>query len=261
MVGHLLLRGMLVGVVAALLAFGFAKVFGEPQIERAIAFEKQASLAAGGHAHDGHVHDGHAQEAHDEPELVSRATQAGFGLLVGVVVYGAAIGGLFSLVFAFVNGRVGGLGPRATAALLALGAFAALVLVPALKYPANPPAVGDPDTIGARTTLFFAMLAISLACLAAAVALARRLWARLGGWNATLVAAASFVIVIAVVEALLPVVDEVPREFSATVLWRFRIASLGMHLVLWTTIGLVFGHLTERANAPRSRRSAVGLRS
>src|SRR5215831_476898 len=127
MVGHLLLRGMLVGVVAALLAFGFAKVFGEPQIERAIAFEKKSSLAEGGHAHDGHVHDGHAQEARDEPELVSRATQAGLGLLVGTVVYGAAIGGLFSLVFAFVNGRLGGLGPRATAALLALGAFAALV--------------------------------------------------------------------------------------------------------------------------------------
>jgi hypothetical protein len=261
MVGHLLLRGMLVGVVAALLAFGFAKVFGEPQIERAIAFEKQMSHAESGHAHDGHVHDGHAQDAHDEPGLVSRATQAGLGLLVGVVVYGAAIGGLFALVFAFVNGRLGALGPRATAALLALGAFASLVLVPALKYPANPPAVGNPDTIGARTALFFAMLAISLACLVAAVALARRLWARQGGWNATFTAAAAFVIVIAVVEALLPAVDEVPREFSATVLWRFRIASLGMHLVLWTTIGLLFGHLTERANAPRSRRSAVGLRS
>src|ERR1700686_3014090 len=217
MVGHLLLRGMLVGAVAALLAFGFAKVFGEPQIERAIAFEKHMSHGQEGHTHDGHTHDGDAHtgdahagqphDDHDEAELVSRATQAGLGLLVGVVVYGAAIGGLFSLAFAFVNDRVGRLGARATAALLALGAFVAIVLVPALKYPANPPAVGHPETIGARTALFFAMLAISIACLAAAVALARRLWVRHGAWNATLIAAAAFVVVIALVQYLLPAVD------------------------------------------------------
>jgi hypothetical protein len=39
MVGRLLLRGMLAGVVAGLVAFGFARVFGEPPIEHAIAFE------------------------------------------------------------------------------------------------------------------------------------------------------------------------------------------------------------------------------
>lgn len=41
------LRGMLVGVVAGLLAFGVAKVFGEPQVDRAIAFEVQFSEAKG----------------------------------------------------------------------------------------------------------------------------------------------------------------------------------------------------------------------
>jgi hypothetical protein len=105
MVGNLLLRGMLVGVFAGLLAFGFARIFGEPQVDRAIAFEDQMSQAKG--------------EA-PEPELVSRETQAGLGLFTGVIIYSAAIGGLFSLAFAFVYGRVGRLGPRATAALLAL---------------------------------------------------------------------------------------------------------------------------------------------
>src|SRR6516162_8457849 len=45
MVGTLLVRGMLVGIVAGLLAFGFAKIFGEPQIDRAIAFEEQMEKA------------------------------------------------------------------------------------------------------------------------------------------------------------------------------------------------------------------------
>jgi ABC-type nickel/cobalt efflux system permease component RcnA len=80
MVGHLLLRGMLVGVVAGLLAFGFAKVFGEPQVDRAIAFEAQQAHAGQEHAdhqhgdHADHPHDHHADNADAEP--VSRTTQA-----------------------------------------------------------------------------------------------------------------------------------------------------------------------------------------
>ena len=154
MVGNLLLRGMLVAVLAGLLAFGFARIFGEPQVDRAIAFEEQMN-----------------QAKVPEPELVSRETQASLGLFTGVIVYSAAVGGLFSLVFAFVYGRVGRLGPRATAALLALAGFVAIVLVPGVKYPANPPSVGNPETIGLRTELYFVMLVISVAALVLAVTL------------------------------------------------------------------------------------------
>jgi len=59
-----------------------------------------------------------------------------------------------------------------------LGGFVAIALVPDLKYPANPPSVGNPETIGIRTELFFVMLVISVAALVLAVALARRLSAR-----------------------------------------------------------------------------------
>ena len=144
-------------------------------------------------------------------------------------------------------GRVGRLGPRATAALLALGGFVAVVLVPGLKYPANPPSVGNPETIGLRTQLFFVMLLISVAALVLAAVLARRLSARYGTWNATLIAGAVFVVVIGIVQYALPEINEVPEQFSAVVLWRFRLASLGIQVVLWTTIGLLFGALTERS--------------
>jgi predicted cobalt transporter CbtA len=248
MVGHLLLRGMLVGAIAGLLAFGLAKVFGEPQVDRAIAFEDQ--LAHAGHADHPHGGDAdHAGHHHDHAEEgpVSRTTQSGLGLFTGIVIYGAAIGGLFALAFAFAIGRVGALGPRATAALLALGGFIAIVLVPALKYPPNPPAVGSPDTIGLRTALFFTMLALSLAAMVAAVVLARRLRTRFCAWDAAIIAGAAFILVIALVQLALPEINEVPQGFSAVVLWRFRVASLGIQVVLWATIGLLFGALTERA--------------
>jgi predicted cobalt transporter CbtA len=247
MVGRLLLRGMLVGVLAGLLAFGFARIFGEPQVDRAIALEGTL-----GHSHDHGDHAAAAPAGGDEEEPVSRETQAGLGLLTGAVVYGAAIGGLFALVFAFTYGRVGRLDARATAALLALGAFLALVVVPGLKYPANPPAVGNPDTIGERTTLFFVMLAISVAALVLAVNLALGLARRHSGWSAGLIAGAVYIAIIAVAQIALPVVNDVPEGFPADLLWQFRIASLGMHAVLWTTIGLAFGALAERSFARRT---------
>jgi predicted cobalt transporter CbtA len=154
--------------------------------------------------------------------------------------------GLFSLAFAFAYGRLSRLGPRATSALLALAAYVAIVLVPSLKYPANPPSVGSPDTIGLRTGLFFMMLLASVAALVLAALVARRLSARFGTWNATLIAGAAFIVVIGIVELALPEINEVPENFSAVVLWRFRVASLGIQAVLWTTIGLLFGALTQR---------------
>jgi hypothetical protein len=247
-VGHLLLRGMLAGVVAGLVAFGFARVFGEPPIEHAIAFEEHmAHHHAGGHT------DHHVNSETDELELVSRTTQAGLGLFVAVVVYGAAIGGLYALVFAFVYGRFGQLSPRATAALLAAAAFVSLVLVPALKYPANPPAVGDPETIGTRTALYFAMIVISVAALVLSVGLAKSLASRYDGWSAGLVGAVSYVAIVAIAGYVLPVVNEVPDHFSAAVLWNFRIASLGLQAILWTIVALLFGFLAERVLAQPSR--------
>ena len=245
MVGNLLLRGMLVGVIAGLIAFAFARTFGEPQVDLAIAFEEQVSKA------EAQVQ-GKVEES--EPELVSRETQAGLGLLTGILVYGAAIGGLFALVFACLYGRLGNLGARETAALLALAGFLGVVLIPFIKYPANPPAVGDPETIAIRTQLFSIMLVISLATLAFAVILARGLWARYGGWNATVIAGLAALVIIIIAQYALPDINEVPEQFSASVLWRFRVASLGIHVILWTVLGLLFGMLTERSLADRSTR-------
>ena len=233
---HLLLRGMLVGLLAGLLAFAFARTFGEPSVERAIAFEAAAAQAKG--------------EA-PEPAMVSRRVQASVGLATGVVVYGAALGGLFSLVFALCYGRVGRLSSRGCAALLAGLGFLTLAVVPALKYPANPPSIGEPGTIGLRTALYLSMIVVSLVSLMVAASLRRLALARLGSWDATLLGAGAFVLMVAVACLALPGVDEVPAEFPATTLWRFRLASLGVQAVMWSVLGLLFGALTERRLAGR----------
>ena len=231
-VSSLLMRGLFVGFLAGFLAFGFGKVFAEPQIDKAIAVETQIDMAKG---------------EMPGPEIVSRHTQSTIGLLTGVVVYCSSFGGLFALVFAYANGRVGRIGPRGLAALLALAGYIAINVVPDLKYPANPPSVGHPDTIKMRTEMFFMMVLISIAAMAFAVNVCQKTYRRLGIWNAALLSGLVFIVVVAIAQSLLPDINEVPDALPAVVLWRFRIASLGTQLVLWTTLGVGFGWLTERA--------------
>jgi Probable cobalt transporter subunit (CbtA) len=230
MVSGLLRRGLLAGILAGLLAAGFSYFAGEPSIERAIAFETAVEQA---------------EAKPSRPEIVSRSVQRGAGLLTAYIVYGAAIGGLFSLVFAAAYGRLNGFDPRALSALLAFAGFVAMVLVPELKYPANPPAIGAPATIGARTALYFAMLAISVLAMILAATLAPPFVARLGSWNGALASAAVFVVVAGLAGLALPPVDEVPVNFPASVLWSFRLASIGARAVLWAALGLVFGGITQ----------------
>lgn len=233
----LLIRGMLAGALAGLFACGFAWAFGEPQVDLAVGFEQHMHAAAG---------------EVPEPVLVSRAVQSTAGLLTGILVYGCALGGIFSLVFAFAYGRVGRLSPRATAAMVAILGFVALILVPQIKYPANPPSVGEPDTIAARTALYFTMVALSGIAAIAAISTARQLARRLGIWNSALLGGAAYLIVIIVAMLILPPVNEVPADFSATTLWNFRLASLGIEIVLWTALGLIFGVFAERQLALHS---------
>jgi predicted cobalt transporter CbtA len=251
MVGALLLRGMLVGVLAGLLCFGFLKIAGEPSVDRAIAFESQLEEAKA-HA-KAHSHGTEAPKEEPYPELVSRGVQAGIGLFTGVAVYSAAFGGLFALAFAFFYGRIGDFGPRATAALLAAMGIVAVYIVPTLKYPASPPSVGDGETIGLRTALYFGVIAISVVAMVVAGLLRSRLSSRYGAWNAFLIAAAAYLIAMTAVGLALPTVDEVPAQFPAVVLWQFRIASLGAQAIMWATLGLVFGALTERSVVGRAR--------
>jgi Probable cobalt transporter subunit (CbtA) len=250
MAGTLLLRGMLIGIVAGLLCFSFLRIVGEPQVDRAIAFETQLDKAKAHAAAQALIAKGlPAPKEEPEPEVVSRRVQAGIGLFTGVMVYNVAFGGLFALAFGLAYGRMGDFGPRTTAALLAAFGLVAVYIVPNLKYPANPPSVGDPGTIGMRTGLYFSMIAISLAAMIAAGILRLRLLARHRPWNAFLIAAGAYLIVVIVVGLALPPVNEVPAEFPAVVLWQFRMASAGAQLIMWTTIGLLFGALAERVLA------------
>lgn len=236
MIRTLVVRGLVAGLAAGLLAGAFGFAIGEPRIEDAIELEEQAA-----HEHAG----GH--ESEDAP--VSRDGQRG-GLFVATGLYGLAVGGLFALVFAAARGRVGPRDDGRLGVWLAALLFVAVVVVPFVKYPANPPAVGDPDTIGRRTGLYLAMLACSLLALLAAARAARAVVAD-SWWARPAAAVGTFVATMAIAIVALPDVNEVPASFPADLLWDFRVASLGMQLVLWTALGALFGVVRWRRAGAR----------
>jgi hypothetical protein len=249
----LLIRGLLAGLIAGVCGFAVAKTLGEPQVDKAIAFEGYL---------DEHVSDasGGVHEEHEE-ELVSRTLQSSAGLGTGALIYGIALGGIFAVIFAGLYGRAGFNSVKPTAAVLGLLGFVAIYLVPVLKYPANPPSIGNGDTIGRRSTLFLVMILCSVAAMVASGLWWRRLTDRVSRWNATLIAAACYVVTMIVVFLVLPGINEVPQQaipgivagygeygitFPPTVLWRFRIASLGIQVALWAGIALAFGLFASR---------------
>lgn len=252
MTGRYLLLGMIAGLISGVLCFGVGKVWGEPPVAAAIAIEEAGSAAE---APAGHTHDATASTAEAEPAGhshgdeeggISRDTQAGIGLLTGMAVFGTGLGGLFALAFAFVQSRFSNLTAPATAWTMALLGYVSVVLVPFLKYPANPPAVGHGETIGLRTQMFFVMMALSLIAMVIAVAVSRSGNDR---WRAGILGGLAYLVLVTIAGHMLPVINEVPADFPGDLLWHFRTVSLVVEAVLWAGIGLIFGQLVQRSLA------------
>ncbi|AKK29675.1 CbtA family protein [Mycobacterium sp. EPa45] len=225
-------RGILSGALAGVLAFVFARIFLEPVIERAIGFEGEMA-----HSHGDHEHG---------VELFTRGVQGNIGMGFGVFAFAVAMGALLAVVFAVAYGRFGDTAARPLAARVAGAMLVCLYVVPALKYPPNPPAVSLEETIRQRTLLYLLMVVLSAALFVAAVVVQRRIAQRLDGWNATLIAAGGYLVAVAVVMLALPTIDETPEHFPADLLYEFRLYSLGTQVVMWVTIGTVFAALMHR---------------
>lgn len=249
-----LIRGLIAGLFAGIVAFGVAFAFGEPHIDEAIALEE----AAAEHLTAEEVAAEEAAAAEPGMVEISREDQKSFGLLTGTLAVGTALGGLTALAAAAVVGRLGRLSARGSTLLVGGIGFVAVALVPFLKYPATPPAVGDPDTIGSRTAEYFALQLISVLAAIAAVVVARRLLGRLDGVTAGLVVAGGFLAVVTAAGLLLPSVNEV-GAIPADLLWYFRRSSILTLAALWATITVVLtvlvGRLHDAATADAERRA------
>lgn len=254
MLASSLRRGLLAGLLAGLLTGLFALVVGEVPLEQAILLEEAATASA--------VHEHPIGLAADEASsgqataidgsrddrdgvVVSRRGQR-LGLLAAAGLVGVALGGMFGVVFTAVRGRLVTTSPWVASLQLGVVAWLAVAVLPSLKYPANPPGVGDPATVGARTGWYLAAIVLSVATTLVTWAVSRRMRARglpaverhlLGG----AVAGAGLALVVS-----LPANPD-PVNVPAALLWKFRLSAFETSAALWLALAVVFGLLGERA--------------
>ena len=233
-----LVSAVLAGLLGGALAAVFHATLTEPVIDRAIAAEEAREAARPGHSH--------------QAPVVSRRGQK-IGLVVGLLLYGAIWGLLVGIGLhltrrwapsAWRPGRRG----LAVAGLIGWS----VAVFPFLKYPANPPGVGEPDTIVYRQTLYVGFIALSVLGLGLAVALGRRLGARVGGasgWIAPVVFYAAWALGL---YALMPPNPD-PVPLSATIVGPFRALSLAGLVVFWATLGTGLALLGRLDVTPRRR--------
>jgi predicted cobalt transporter CbtA len=222
---RLLKLGALAGLVGGIALALFLRLVGEGPIGDAVALESARS--GGGVAHD---------------ELFSRATQQ-VGGMIGAALYGVCAGAVLAVVFALLRHKLAARDDWRRAVTVAGIAFVTVSLVPFLKYPANPPAVGDPETISERTALYLVMILWS--CVATWAGWRLSQWLR--GRESPLpdhyrlpAAVAVWAAVVGLGFVLLPGSPDAITA-PATLVWRFRLAAIGGQAVFWAVTGCVLG--------------------
>ena len=176
-------------------------------------------------------------------EVVTRA-----GQLLGGVAASLLVGVALGLVFAVAR-RAVRVDDWSAGVRLAIVAFMALHLVPLLKYPPNPPGVGQSETVGRRTALYLVLLAWSV--LATWAGWRTRQWLAGRAVPRHLAVPATAVTVIALVGfafAVLPAGPD-PDSVPASVVWSFRLASAAGWATFWLVLGTVHGWLAVRRTA------------
>jgi hypothetical protein len=244
--------GLCAGLAGGIASFGLARWQVTPTIAAAIDYAEARSAAESALSGE-HLH---------EHEVFSRALQENVGAGLATVVFGIVIGALFAVAFSAVwlslLRRHLAVNPRAAAGALALTGFVSLCLVPFLVNPANPPGVGQHDTMSDRTTSYLTVLVVSVTVAAAAFALALRMTPRIGGFAAALLGSVGYAVTLGAVAALVPRYVETPAPlsdgqgrvsfpgFPAEVLADFRTYSLLSQAVMWLIIGTVFAAAVPR---------------
>lgn len=228
-------RALMAGVAVGVLMGAYMYLVVEPTVDEAIALEESLAAAEPADA-----------AAEDEEPLFDRDEQTAGGVAANVV-YAVIVSCIFGVVFAKVRHRLPGGTDFARALWLAGVAFGTVALMPAIKYPANPPAVGDPDTVNERTVQYLAVIVVSLVSAVALFRLARLLGERLDRTTQIVAMSAITAVVYSLILIVLPgTPDAIAPEVPAALVWDFRIRSIGGLALLWAGLGLGLGWLIVR---------------
>jgi predicted cobalt transporter CbtA len=216
-----LISGAIAGTILGLIN----QLLVEPYIDQAIEIEVQNTVASG--------------EPVDLDELVQyRLWQKGGEIVAGTIL-GTSISALFGIVYVYSRDSLPGSNNKKKGLILAGIMFFVIFLIPALKYPANPPAVGDPETIEYRESLYIGMLVIS-GFTALGVAIIYRSLGQSRKESRKIIVPATYAVIIALAFAVLPNNSD-EDAISADLLMNFRIVTTITMGIFWGALGILLG--------------------
>ena len=243
---RLLTISLIFGLISGLLVGGFHNLFTVPVMERAIALEEARAVSEAPEA------------AGVEETPVSPGVQR-VGMVVGTGIYGLILGLVFAGGYSLLRRVHPSWQPLALAAVAGILGFWALSLFPFIKFPVNPPGVGDGETLAYRQlfqTMFMVLSAAGIVALLVGLArinslnVAPRLRMQLRGALALCYGVFAAVIVFAVPG------NPDPVPVPVDLLELFRALTMAGQFLLWTllaagvTLALTWRQWGERTEAP-----------
>lgn len=230
---------LLAGAIAGTILGAINQVAVEPYIDYAVELEMQNT--------------NQSSQIINPAEFTSyRLWQRGGEMLAGTIL-GLSIGSLFGIVFAYTHNSVPGSNNKKKALIVAGIMWFVLFLIPALKYPANPPAVGDPETIYYRQSLYVAFLVISgFSALGLAF-----LYRKMGALNIKkAIIPAAYAAIISGAYLAMPANPD-PINAPMDLVMGFRITSAITISMFWGLLGVIFGTFWDKLNPGETARISV----
>jgi predicted cobalt transporter CbtA len=231
---------LLAGAIAGTILGAINQVAVEPYIERAIELEMRNTAQSG--------------EVINPAEFAAyRFWQKGGEIIAGTIL-GLSIGSLYGIVFVYTRGLISGTNNKKKALIVASVMWLVLFLMPALKYPTNPPAVGDPETIYYRQSLYVAFLAISGFSAFGLAFLYRKMTSSLNTKKAIIPLA--YAAIMAVAYLAMPSNPD-PINAPIDLVIGFRITSAITISMFWALLGVIFGTFWDKLNPDETARISI----
>jgi predicted cobalt transporter CbtA len=230
---------LLAGAIAGTILGAINQVAVEPYIDYAVELEMQNTNQS-------------SQIINPAEFTAYRLWQRGGEMLAGTIL-GLSIGSLFGIVFAYTHNSVPGSNNKKKALIVAGIMWFVLFLIPALKYPTNPPAVGDPETIYYRQSLYVAFLVISgFSALGLAF-----LYRKMGALNIKKsIIPVAYAAIISGAYLAMPANPD-PINAPMDLVMGFRITSAITISMFWGLLGVIFGTFWDKLNPSETARISV----
>jgi predicted cobalt transporter CbtA len=214
---------LLSGVIAGVILAGVNYFVAEPFIDQAIRIEVDNSIASG--------------EVVDFDELSTYRVWQKEGTFAAGAFLGLTYGAILGIVYVISRKYLPSSDDRKKALILAAIMCLSLYIVPFIKYPANPPAVGDPETIGLRDSLYTSyQLASGLIALGVSILVYKL-------WKISYIKYVIPIIYLGLVAFIYAVFPANPDEITAPMdlVNAFRAVTFGTMVMFYLVLGAIFG--------------------